>query len=187
MYLQCIANALGTLAENGCGSRAAVPVHRENWTAMITAHIWPPKGKKQLCFSLSCPPKNWLMYLLSLQAFRTIDTRFARSYKFLLRCDQFENLTGLNMRRGVDAWIPIRVPFNTKLGSELTAQGRFALALLLYMKVTLLPRNGKINFLFWYHTLLQTDVIFNQWRSVFRIGIHTKSYWPTYVCSYSIL
>ena len=31
-------------------------VHRENWTAMITAHIWPPKGKRQLCFSPSFPP-----------------------------------------------------------------------------------------------------------------------------------
>ena len=38
----------------------------------------------------------------------------------------FTTLTGLNMLLCADARIPIRVPFNTKLGSELTAQGRFA-------------------------------------------------------------
>ena len=51
---------------------------------------------------------------------------FLQSYKFLLRCDRLENLTEYEYMR-VDAWIPIRAPFNTKPGSELTAQGRLPL------------------------------------------------------------
>ena len=64
----------------------------------------------------------------------------------------FTTLTGLNMLLCADARIPIRVPFNTKLGSKLTAQGRFALlALLLYTymeEVALLTGDRKISFPF---------------------------------------
>ena len=58
----------------------------------------------------------------------------------------WKRLTGLNMLLCVDAWIPIREPFNTKLGSELTAQGRFAFVI--HIEVALLPGERKISFLY---------------------------------------
>ena len=57
VYWQCIGHFRREWLRFTGGQNSSPPlVHTENWTAMITAHIWPPKGKKQLFFSsLTCP------------------------------------------------------------------------------------------------------------------------------------
>ena len=124
VYLQCIDSALGTLAENGCGSTAApVPVHRENWTAMITAHIWPPKGKKQLFFSLGCPP-----LILPFHTSRKIDTRFVQSYKFLFRCDRFHNVDRLEYAAVCGCKNPNQSAIQYKAGIRINSSRPFCAA-----------------------------------------------------------